>query len=111
MLTSQPEGRKIISFEVPTEAADEGFIFLPKSFPVMKTPPATTESENVYSAFMYFPETKVSDNFKVTVKTVVSQNPPVYVNFTFNPGSIKCQVDVVPYTGVWLDPIFGVNRD
>ena len=139
VLTSQPEGRKIISFEVPTEAADEGFIFLPKSFPVMKTPPATTESENVYSAFMYFPETKVSDNFKVTVKTVVSEknvegpsesfvhtygpmplqspekelprNTHVYVNFTFNPGSIKCQVDVVPYTGVWLDPIFGVNRD
>lgn len=105
----------------------------------MKTPPATTESENVYSAFMYFPETKVSDNFKVTVKTVVSEknvegpsesfvhtygpmplqspekelprNTHVYVNFTFNPGSIKCQVDVVPYTGVWLDPIFGVNRD
>lgn len=132
------EGRYITGFNVPENAGNTQYMFSPVNFQVLRTNPAVG-ADNLYDTFMYFPETKISDNekFTVTLTTMsktgddaeleevettygpvdlphlpqLPRNTHVYVNFTFNnPGVIKCQVDVVPYTGVWLNPNFGIDR-
>ena len=40
----------------------------------------------------------------------IPRNTHVYVNFIFNDFGVNAVVTLVPYTGVWLNPEFGVDR-
>lgn len=41
---------------------------------------------------------------------ILPRNTHVKVNITLTDTDVACEVEVVPYTGVWLDPDFGIDR-
>lgn len=41
---------------------------------------------------------------------ILPRNTHVKVNITLAHSDVTCEVEVVPYTGVWLDPDFGIDR-
>lgn len=138
-------GRWITQFAVPQNVVKSSYTFIPPagendSFLVLKEEPAKGK-RNVYTAYKYFPETKLSgDNrYYVSLKAEVyndetnswdelsygpvplrglasnpvdlldiPRNTHVYVNFLFNDYGVNAVVDLVPYTGVWLEPEFGI---
>lgn len=143
--TNKDDGRLITSFNVPQNVVKSLYKFIPPagendSFLVLKEEPAKGK-RNVYTAYKYFPETKLSgDNrYYVSLKAEVyndetnswdelsygpvplrglasnpvdlldiPRNTHVYVNFLFNDYGVNAVVDLVPYTGVWLEPEFGI---
>ncbi len=140
-------GRWITQFAVPQNVVKSSYTFIPPagendSFLVMKEEPAKGK-RNVYTAYKYFPETKLSgtERYYVSLKARlyneetgneevnelsygpvplrglasnpvdllnIPRNTHVYVNFLFNDFGVNAVVDLVPYTGVWLEPEFGI---
>lgn len=120
--TEKLNGREIISFVTPPTTETYSYTFTPENFGLF----GSSMSESIKPAYIpsdYFLESGLKE-FIVTVTTKVDdevkvwsapfpnlpslpRNTHVIVNFTFNMTDIEAQVDLVPYIGVWLDPVFG----
>lgn len=133
-------GRLITGFSAPSDAVKSQFSFIPPSgaddsFKVLPQEPDYGK-RNVYVPYLYFPETHLSDGetFDILVKAIIRneitgaddevtfdavpltnlpqmpRNTHVYVNMIFDPYGIRMEAVLLPYTGVYLDPEFGIDR-
>ncbi len=117
--------RQITEYSVPEEAANTDLIFPVNLNFDKNTGPQTWEKD------LYYPETRLNpgEKYKVRIKTtteedeswesnwadlpnldILPRNTHVKINIKIKKNEINCTVDLVPYTGVYLEPDFGVNR-
>ncbi len=50
------------------------------------------------------------ENLSLPNLPALPRNTVVKLSFTLSRAAIKCRVDLLPYTGVFLNPIFGIDR-
>lgn len=123
-------GRLITSYDTPdiAEFADIDFI-LPDGGLLI-----TPGMDKKWAPELYYPETKVEETpqkYYVTATLMdkssgksitfgdvelpnlpsLPRNTHVIIKMTFENSAPICEVDVLPYTGVYLNPIFGIDRD
>lgn len=122
-------GRFITSYSLPQDAGGSSYTFFPQSFG--KGSDGTAQRTATYSPYIYFAESKPVGNngYEVSLKVRrddddeefdfgpvrlpnlpdFPRNTHVKVNFRFNSYGVECTVTLVPYIGVWLNPIFGID--
>lgn len=125
-ISSDP--RFITAYDVPADTVNTvlslplpegGWVFRPNS-----------GDEHAMTPALYFPETAIKGDYTVTVSVrfpgigdepvdltaklpnlpSLPRNTHVKINLSFGEYGIKCIVDVVPYTQVTLDPVFGFDE-
>lgn len=124
-------GRFITEYSLPSEAGGKPYRFNPESFG--KGADDGVARSDRYSPYIYFAESKPETGgyYEVSLKVKrddddkvfdfgpvrlpnlpdFPRNTHVKVNFRFNSYGLECAVVLVPYIGVWLNPIFGIDPD
>lgn len=124
--TNPLNGRLITSFSTPAETKTFSYNFKPASFGI-KGGSANTDLTAAYAPLEYFLEspangftltgTAVSNGlerpFSATLPNLprMPRNTHTVVNLTFKGENLEVEVNVVPYTSVVLEPIFGLEGD
>lgn len=126
------DSRYITEYDVPTGYDINPYTFKPNGALTL-TPDYVPGEVRTYSPELYFAETKLpldadgKQVYKISVKFAgdpdyyvtdlplpnlpsLPRNTHVKINFTLSSGSLNCVVDVLPYTGVYLNPDFGIDR-
>lgn len=116
-------GRFITDYEIPAAAAHTEFAFTDKV--QLKQLPDSA----FYHPLVYLPESR-KGKYTVTIKVgdsedeagyfepvtlpnlpMLPRNTHVVVLMTLTGTGVNAEVRLVPYTGVWLNPDFGIDRD
>ncbi len=119
--------RWITAYNVPSGAVNSPISFLPGNAFTFGTD-YVPNTEFHYAPALYFPETKLAEGKKYVVRIRLDgdkdfcaeaelpnlpslpRNTHVKVNITLAHSDLRCQVDVVPYTAVPLNPEFGFDE-
>ena len=118
-------GREILSFSVPEGADVFDYTFTPDNFGVKGTK-VSADISSAYTPQVYFLESvlneyyltvttdrdgaeRIYENVKLPNLSLLPRNTHVKVNIVFKEENIYVQVDLLPYIGVVLYPVFGSN--
>ena len=127
------DSRYITEYDVPTGYDIKPYTFKPNGALTLTPSYVPGKDDVTYSPELYFAETKLpldadgKQVYKISVKFAgdpdyyvtdlplpnlpsLPRNTHVKINFTLSSGSLDCVVDVLPYTGVYLNPDFGIDR-
>lgn len=128
--TTEPlGGRAITDYITPADATTASYTFLPEKFGLNQNP--TGEYESAYAPQLYFNESPIPADGKgymlgieltrdstgdlITFDPVTLPNLPalprnthVKIVIKFIGHELKCEAILLPYTGVWLNPDFGL---
>lgn len=113
------DDRMIVAYDVPAAATTA-----PATFDVNWQWNAGDSEGKAASPALYFPETAFNGNYTATIVVNVDgndyqytaslpnlpslpRNTHVKIDMTLSDESVKCQVDLAPYIGVRLNPVFG----
>lgn len=129
--TNKYSGRLITAYSCPAATATSSYTFLPTNFGQNLS--KTTSYDMAYAPAVYFHESPVpsTGGYTLTLKAFrqgdpepfnfgpvvlpnlssLPRNTHVKVNLKFNAHGVSCTVALVPYTGVWLFPTFGIDSE
>lgn len=128
------DNRYITAYDVPADATVTDYVFPDAEFEF--TTGYTVGNLYTYAPELYFAETRLpadpqeyiltlrmteysevtGRNESYTVRRTLPnlpslpRNTHVKINLTLTGGRLDCVVDVLPYTGVFLNPDFGIDR-